>query len=119
MAAPSVGLGIRTGSVLEGHIRVSVREGGSARLIRIKRRKPGSGVTVMRQEDGRHLSARRMTAAVFRPHRSQASTRDSLMTNHLPERSPNGPPAPPPGPESNPKRASSAACRCCCSGNAI
>lgn len=52
-----MGLGIGTGSALEGHIGVSARGGGAARLIRIKRRKPGSGVTVMRREDGRHLSA--------------------------------------------------------------
>lgn len=69
---------------VSAHIRVSMREGGGfARLIRI-RRKQVSVVTVMRQEDWRHFIVPRLTAAVFRPHRSEASTRDSLMTDHLP-----------------------------------
>lgn len=45
---------------------------------------------VMRQDNWRHFSGQRMTAALFRPHCSEAFTRDLLMTNHLLEMSPNG-----------------------------
>lgn len=98
------------------HIRVSAREGGFARLIRI-RRKQVSGVTVMRQEDWRHFIVRRLMTAVFRPHRSEASTRDSLMTDHLPEMGPNGPLVPPPCPRIESEASSWAPCNRCRSGD--
>lgn len=90
---------------VSAHIRVPVHEGGFVHLIRIRRRKQGSRVTVMRQEDWRHFSAWRMTAAVFRPHHSEAFTRDLLMTNHLLELSPNGRRCLLPVPELNLKQA--------------
>lgn len=98
---------------VSAHIRVPVHEGGSVLLIRIKTREQGSRVTVMRQENWRHFSEQRMTAALFRPHCSEAFTRDLLMTNHLLEMSPNGRRCLSPVPESNLKPA--AGCCCCCS----
>lgn len=73
----------------------------------------------MRQEDWRHFIVRRLTAAVFRPHRSEASTRDSLMTDHLPEMSPNGPLVPPPCPRIESEASSWAPCHRCRSGDGI
>lgn len=87
------------------HIRVSTHEGGVVRLIRIKTREQGSRVTVMRQENWRHFSTQRMTTALFRPHCSEAFTRDLLMANHLLEMSPNGRCCLFPVPESNLKPA--------------
>lgn len=75
---------------VSSHIRVSGHEGGFLWLIRIKTGEQGSRVTVMRLENWRHFSGQRVTAVLFRPHCSEAFTRDLVMTNHLLEMSPNG-----------------------------
>lgn len=107
----------RLGACLKvsAHIRVSVHEGGFVLLIRIKTREQGSRVMVMRQENWRHFWAQRMTAALFRPHCSEAFTRDLLMTNHLLEMSPSVQVLPLPIPWIETSTLAAGCCCCCCS----